>query len=121
MYSRTASSEKPPRDEDTIVSSLLTPSTRYELLRLSWPAVLTPPPPTPVTPGVILAKSRKFLVTSGSESRSLRVTVVPIVFFVTSTSGAAAVTSTVSLTDATCSVMSMRGSWPVVSVIPLRL
>src|SRR5437016_8162083 len=29
IYSRTDSSEKPPRDDETIVSSLLTPSTRY--------------------------------------------------------------------------------------------
>ena len=120
-YSRTASSEKPPRDDETIVSSLLTPSTRYELLRLSWPAVLTPPPPTPVTPGVMLARSRKLRVTSGIESRSLRVTVRPSVFLVVSTSGAAATTCTVSLTAATCSRMSMRGSCPVVSVRPERL
>ena len=46
--------------------------------------------------------------------------VVPMVFFVTSTSGVAPVTVTVSFTDATVSVMSIRGSWPVVSVSPCR-
>src|SRR3954454_24906851 len=64
-YSRTASSEKPPRELDTSVLSLLTPSIRKELLRLSWPDVLTPPPPTPVTPGVMFARSRKLRVASG--------------------------------------------------------
>ena len=44
-----------------------------------------------------------------------------MVFFVVSTSGAEAITSTDSRTDATCSVMSMRASCPVVSVMPLRL
>src|SRR5207237_1512621 len=73
MYSRTDSSENPPRELETIVSSLLTPSTRYELLRFNCPAVFTPPPPTPVTPGVMFARSRKLRVTSGIESRALRV------------------------------------------------
>src|SRR3954466_4550080 len=61
-YSRTAPREKPRVELGASVLSLLTPSIRNELLRLSWPDVLTPPPPTPVTPGVMFARSRKLRV-----------------------------------------------------------
>jgi hypothetical protein len=73
------------------------------LLRVVWPAALTPPPPTPAMPGASVARPAKFLPASGNESSWLRVTDVPSAFFVVSTSGDSPVTVTDSSTVATCS------------------
>jgi hypothetical protein len=81
---------------------------------------LTPPPPTPAIPGDSVARPAKFRPASGSVSSVLRVTVVPSVFRVVSTSGDSPVTVTVSDTVATCRVMLTVASWPVVNVNPLR-
>ena len=116
--SRTASSEKPPRWLATRVSSLLAPSTRKLLLRVVCPAAWIPPPPTPAMPGVRFASEAKFRPASGSVSSSARVTVVPSVFLLVSTSGAAPVTVTVSSTDASLSATLTVASWPIVKREP---
>ena len=75
--SRTASSEKPPREVATVVSSLLVPSIRKLLLRLVWPAASTLLllSPTIATPGDIVARLAKLRPFSGSVSSSVRVMV----------------------------------------------
>ena len=87
--SRTASSEKPPREVATVVSSLLVPSIRKLLLRLVCPAASTLLLllPTIATPGDIAARLEKLRPFSGSVSSSVRVMVFDSVLLVVSTSG----------------------------------
>ena len=103
--SRTASSEKPPREVATVVSSLLVPSIRKLLLRLVWPAASTLLLllPTIATPGDIAARLEKLRPFSGSVSSSVRVMVFDSVLLVVSTSGDCPVTVIVSDTVASLS------------------
>ena len=77
MNSLIASTEKPPRWPATESSSLLRPSIRNVLLRVSWPADEMPLPAVLVTPGVSCASVAKLRPAIGSSSISLVVMVVP--------------------------------------------
>ena len=104
MNSLIASTEKPPRCPATESSSLLSPSIRNVLLRVSWPADEMPLPAVLVTPGVSWASVAKLRPAIGSSSISLVVMVVPSADRVVSTSGNSAVTVTASCSAATRNV-----------------
>ena len=87
MNSLMASTEKPPRCPATESSSLLSPSIRNVLLRVSWPAEEMPLPAVLVTPGVSCASVAKLRPAIGSSSISVVVMVVPSAERVVSTSG----------------------------------
>ena len=111
MNSLIASTEKPPRWPATESSSLLKPSIRNVVLRVSWPADEMPLPAVLVTPGVSWASVAKLRPAIGSSSISLVVMVVPSAERDVSTMGTSAVTVTASCKEAIFKVTVRVASW----------
>ena len=120
MNSLIASTEKPPRWPATEPSSLLSPSIRNVLFRVSCPDEEMPAPAVLVTPGVSCDNVAKLRPAIGSSSIVAVVIVVPSADRDVSTTGVSAVTVIASSSVPMRRAITTRASCATVSVMSDR-